>query len=108
MSSTTLSRRDAAQAFARGENPRTRAALHFQGDVAMSYDEPIAVRVGTALYVTTARFSMTTSHHRGAVDGQWAVENGSETVINTEHGEIRRMARERGVQPGPWGRDFDA
>jgi hypothetical protein len=128
--SNRLNRRAASNAFAQGETHiRTDSALSFQGDVAFSYAEPIAVRVGKVLFKTAARFSMTTSHHVGYVSGAWAVthqitdynmsdrkagtigrnqETGAE-IRWVDHGEIRQMARERGLLGhAPWGRQYDA
>jgi hypothetical protein len=73
----------------------------------MSYAEPIAIRAAGVLYVTDARFSMTTSHHRSYVAGGYAVEHGADRVKDVPHQTIRAMARERGVRPGPWGAQFD-
>lgn len=106
--SKPLTRRAASAAFAEGNNPRTACALNFRGDVAYSYDEPIAVRVGTILYVTTAKFSMTTSHHRGQVAGAFAIAHGSDRVIDTPHREIRQHAISRRQGAGPVGARYDA
>lgn len=105
--SKPLNKRAASTAFAQGLNPRTGCALTFRGDIAYSYAEPIAVRVGGTLHITTAKFSMTTSHHRGAVAGCFAIENGAENVIDTDHGVIREMARSRGEGVGSRGACYD-
>lgn len=115
-----LSRQRAATAFARHENPLTRSALTFTGNIALSYAEPIAYRDGRFLFVTdvgrngrkdpslTATFSATTAQHVGAVVSAWAVENGSDTVLFVPHGKVREYARGRGITPGSWGKSFDA
>lgn len=103
-----MTNREAARAFAQGESPRTRSALTFQGPIAWSYREPIAYRtLDGRLLVTTARFSMTTSHHTSAVAGSFAVEHGANAVVYAAHGELRKIARAHGQQPGSWGAQYD-
>lgn len=121
--SKPLNRRAASTAFAKGETHiRTCSALTFEGDIAYSYAEPIAFRKGRTLYVTTGKFSMTTSHHRGQVAGAFAVEyhvvdynadrtigkgNRGRRIVNVDHGKLRQMVREAGGSLGPWGRVYD-
>lgn len=101
--SKTLSRRAAATAFAKGKTPETRCALTFQGNFAYSYEEPIAVREGKRLRVTSRTFSMTTSHHRTYVAGAWAIENGTETVEDIDHTLLRSLAHTQGLRMGSRG-----
>jgi hypothetical protein len=103
--SKPLDRRAAANAFAAGiEHIRTQSSLTFEGDIAYSYSEPIAVRVNGVVFCTDATFSMTTAHHIGHVRGAAAVRGNLELV---HHRVIRELARERGGYLGNWGRRFD-
>ena len=102
--SKPLHARAAAAAFANGETGiRTHGALTFSGDVAWSYAEPVAVRDGAILYVTDAKFSVTTSRHTSQVASQWAIaaapvtgHDGDYNVRRVDHGTLRQMVTERG------------
>lgn len=106
---TYMTAHEAAHIWAKDNTPDYRGtALTFDGDVAYSYAEPIAVREGDTLYRTTARFSVTTSRHNTIVTGRFAVMHGSDKVIDIDHGTIREMTRKRGLSVGPRGRRHDA
>jgi len=86
-------------------------SLTFDGQFVYSYSEPIAMLDGGTLYVTTARFSVTTSKHRSAIAGGFAVAHGIAPDYGTadiEHGDLRGRAREAGRYVGSWGQRFDA
>jgi hypothetical protein len=85
-------------------------SLTFDGVYVYSYSEPIAMLDGGTLYVTTARFSVTTSKHGSAVAGGFAVAHGVAPdygVADIEHGDLRAHARAAGRYVGSWGSRFD-
>lgn len=100
-----MTSREASSAFAQGETPATASALSFRGRAVYSYEEPIAIRSedGSTLYVTTARFSVTTSKHRTIVAGAFAVARGADRVVDVEHAAIRAQARSMGLSMGTRG-----
>jgi hypothetical protein len=74
----------------------TYGSLTFDGLVAWSYAEPVAVldpETNTA-YVTRGRFSITTSGHTGTVGAACAIAGLD--IQDRSHGRIRKLAREQG------------
>lgn len=85
-------------------------SLTFDGRFVYSYAEPIAVLNDGTLYVTTARFSVTTSKHRSVVAGGFAVAHGIAPDYGTadiDHGDLRALARDAGRRVGSWGAAYD-
>jgi hypothetical protein len=71
----------------------TTSALTFAGKVAFSYAEPIAVMDRPKVYMSRAKFSVTTSKHQSVLGGQCAIA-GLE-VVYIDHEELRKMAGAR-------------
>lgn len=96
----------AADAFVRGENPRTHAALTFEQGFAYSYGEPVAILAGSSrVWITSGRFSVTTTRHTNQV-ARAAARAGME-VVEKDHGTMRKAAKALGLHVGQRGAHYE-
>lgn len=86
-----MTRREIAAAFAQGDSAHGAGALRSEGRLAYSYAEPIAIWTGepgaSECLVSTLRYSMTTSHHLGAIRS--ALASAGKRIRYVEHAELQ-------------------
>lgn len=70
--------------------------------VLVSYTTPVAVRMGTELFVTTEKFSVTTSKHITHYIGDLIKKGETFDVVRVDHDVIKKIVRETCGLVVPW------
>jgi hypothetical protein len=61
--------------YCEGSGNNSEILIEGKGRIYYSYETPIAVLIGTNLFVTTKKFSVTTGKHRNAITNQFEGSN---------------------------------